>query len=144
MLFAVCAPRGKLFQYAVASSAENSKRVSYLCPPPAAEDASRLFGEHQSRHNGGHSTVALKRISMTYLPSCAALRCYFSCVQVLNELPDIMVIDGFFELRGAELDAELGSQWLSTMAAAADAAVYLGRRYVGGLAPLRTATPPSF
>ena len=68
---------------------------------------------------------------MTYLVSCSALRCYFSCVQVLNELPDIIVIDGFFELRGAELDAELGSQWLSTMAAAADAAAYLKQRCVG-------------
>ena len=68
---------------------------------------------------------------MTYLVSCSALRCYFSCVQVLNELPDIIVVDGFFELRGAELDAELGSQWLSTMAAAADAAAYLKHRCVG-------------
>ena len=67
---------------------------------------------------------------MTYLLSCSALRCYFSCVQVLNELPDILVIDGFFELRGAELGAELCSQWLSTMAAAADAAAYLKQRCV--------------
>ena len=70
---------------------------------------------------------------MTYLLSCSALRCYFSCVQVLNELPDIIVIDGFFELCGAELDAELCSQWLSTMAAAADAAAYLKQRFVSKL-----------
>ena len=130
MLSVVCAPRGKLFRYALASSTDNAKRVSYLCPPPTAEDASCLFGEQQTRSKGGCSTVALKRINMTYLLSCSALRCYFSCVQVLNELPDIIVIDGFFELRGAELDAELGSQWLSTMAAAADAAAYLKQRCV--------------
>jgi len=117
----VCVPsslssRGGLFDLAYAC-AERGERVSYVCPEPTADEAQVLFA-HERRDPG-----VLQQIQMSYIPSCAALQCYLSCVQLLAEPPDILIVAGYFEEAGAHSVAH--AQWLNTLAAASDAARFL-------------------